>query len=265
MDGARSASHPGGHKDLNGNYSSRSVVAVRPGDGLNKSSMNVTNENRAPLPISMGLNSMLKKTTETGDIGLFAIKPSRVPPLRKHAGTQNEFALQRPQQISQQTNGQHIVDDRKRLPSYTRDAASEIVSLYETASQKASNCARGFDAPDHRSYSITQTSLSSNALSNHGSYASLRSQPELALLPRPQSPFMYPAHLKRLGFRPSSPILPEGGRTDGGPNTELERTPYVSCPIYKALFTNTAAHTFTENFAMCFLSPCAELLFNIYC
>lgn len=227
MDSALSASHSVSHENPHGGHSPYRSPNIRPDDGRYKSFAGVKNENRAPVSLPTALNSMLKTTTETGDIGQFAIKLSRFPP-RKPAGTGGDYTLQRPQQTFQLPNGQQVVDDRRRLPSYARDATSEIISLYETASQKASSSRRVFETLDHRSSSMTQTSYPSSALSNHCSYASLRSQPKLGLLPRPRSPFLYPARLKRLGFRPSPPILTEGGSVDSSQSAELEYTPYVS-------------------------------------
>jgi hypothetical protein len=233
MDHALSASHSAGHENPHGGCSPGRNSKIQSNDGRYKSFTAATGENRAPMSFPTALNSMLKTTTETSDIEQSSIKPSRLPPSRKVISTRSDY---RPQQSFQLPNGQQAFDDRRRLPSYARDATSEIVSLYETASQKASSSPRVFETPDHRSYSMTQTSYSSNALSNHRSYASLRSQPELGLSPRPRSPFLYPARLKRLGFRPSSPILTEGGRVDSSQNAELERTPYVSNPIFVAFF-----------------------------
>lgn len=186
-----------------------------------------SDENRAPPTLPKAFESMLKTTTETGEIGLFSIKPSRVPQStnapRRFGGTFRESPSQRPRNFqSYSTTG---VDDRRRLPSYARDASSEVISMYETASQKSAG--RVFDEPD-RSYSMTQT-YSSYSLSNHRSYASLRSQPDgNSLLQRPRSPFAYPTRLKRPGFRPSSPALTDGGEVDYSRRAEIDRMPYVS-------------------------------------
>ncbi|OWP05840.1 hypothetical protein B2J93_958 [Marssonina coronariae] len=184
-------------------------------------------ENRSPANLPRGFESMLKTTTETGDIGLFSIKPSRVPqPLgtpRRNKGNYNESEQQKPRH-NFQPYGVPAVDDRRRLPSYTRDASSEVISMYETASQKSGS--RVFDEPDYRSYSLTQTSYSSYTLSNHRSYASLRSQADVSNpVQRPRSPFAYPARLKRPGFRPSSPALTDGGLVDYSRRAEIERIP----------------------------------------
>lgn len=234
MDGALSASLSASYENSIGCYSPRPSPHIRPDDPRYKSSAGAQNENRAPTSLPTALNSMLRTTTETGDIRQFAIKPSHLPPTRRPTGIQSDYMSQRLQQTFQLQNGQQAVDNRRQLPSYARDATPEIVSLYETASQKASSSPRVFETSDHRSYSMTQTSYSSNALSNHRSYTSLRSQPEPSLLPRPRSPFLCPARLKRVGFRPSSPVPTEGGRVDGGQIAEPERSPYVSDSIYLA-------------------------------
>ncbi|PBP24693.1 hypothetical protein BUE80_DR004449 [Diplocarpon rosae] len=73
---------------------------------------------------------------------------------------------------------------------------------------------------------MTQTSYSSYTLSNHRSYASLRSQADGSNpVQRPRSPFAYPARLKRPGFRPSSPALTDGGLIDYSRRAEIERIP----------------------------------------
>lgn len=97
--------------------------------------------------------------------------------------------------------------------------------MYETASQKSAS--RLFNDPDYRSYSMTQTSYSAYTLSNHRSYASLRSQQDgSGHLQRPRSPFAYPARLRRPGFRPSSPALTDGGIVDYSRRAEIDRKAY---------------------------------------
>ena len=167
---------------------------------------------------------MLKTTTETGEEGLFAIKPSRVPHSpRKIGGAYRDSPLHKSK--GAQPYVAAVIDDRRRLPSYARDTSSEVISMYETTSQKSAN--RAFNGPDYRSYSMTQT-YSTYCLSNHRSYASLRSQPESTALQRPRSPFAYPSRLKRPGFRPSSPALTDGGAVDYSRRAEIDRLPHVS-------------------------------------
>jgi hypothetical protein len=187
-------------------------------------------ENRSPATLPRAFEGMLKTTTETGNIGMFSIKPSRawqsLSTPRRIGGSYNDNGLQKSRQTFQPF-GVPNVDDRRRLPSYARDATSEVISMYETASQKSAS--RVFDDPDYRSHSMTQTSYSAYTLSNHRSYTSLRSQQDSSGLPqRPRSPFAYPARLKRPGFRPSSPALTDGGLVDYSRRAEIDRTPYVS-------------------------------------
>lgn len=226
----RRASHDPGRTD------SLSTTRPRAGSGRETlrggASPRQKNENPSPTNLPRACESMLKTTTETGDIGMFSIKPSRVhqslgTPRRSVAGYRDSG----PQKARHnfQPYGVPVVDDRKRLPSYARDAASEVISMYETASQKSGS--RMFDEPDYRSYSMTQASYSSYTLSNHRSYASLRSQVDTGIpVQRPRSPFAYPTRLKRPGFRPSSPALTDGGLIDYSRRAEIERLPPVSRP-----------------------------------
>jgi len=175
--------------------------------------------------IPKAFESMLKTTTETGDIGLFSIKPSRVhhslSTPRRIGGNHNGNSVQKSRH-NFQPYGVPTVDDRRRLPSYARDVTSEVVSMYETASQKSAS--RASEDPDYRSYSMTQASHSAYTLSAHRSYVSLiNQQHDRGPIQRPRSPFAYPARLRRTGFRPSSPALTDGGVIDYSRRTEIER------------------------------------------
>lgn len=190
---------------------------------------------RGPTHENLGLpgtpsvfESMLRTTTETGDIGVFSIKPPRVsqppPGPRKIIKSYRELGQHQPRQPLPM--GAPNRSDRFRLPSYTGDASSEIVSVSETDSQKSSN--QGFNHPYYRSYSMNQA-FTPSPLPNRYSYASLRSQtggdgPSQ----RPRSPLAYPTRLKRPGFRPSSPALTDGGGIGYRRRADLERPPYVS-------------------------------------
>lgn len=201
-----------------------------------------TNENGSHIRPVDALGGMLRTTTETGDIGQFAIRPSRVPqPFGAPRSSGNTFTSNTPQFQWAPHGGGPVDDDRRCLPSYARDATSEIVSLYETPSQKAQS--RIFDDPEHRSFSMTQTSTSfSPYIPNHKSYTSLRSQNQKdanSLLQRSHSPFAYPTRLRRPGFRPSSPALSDGGRLDYRRRMEIERVPYVSLTCFPSSYTGS--------------------------
>lgn len=113
-------------RDISG-FNHGEVYGVRP-------RMLTENERLVPLPST--LNSMLKKTTETGDIGMFSIRPSRYP--AKSASARNA-AQQRLnslphfdprhmqiQSFNRQQYGSSGYDDRRFLPSYSRDTSSDI-------------------------------------------------------------------------------------------------------------------------------------------
>jgi hypothetical protein len=221
-----SASHGGGH-------STPARHGVERAGSRNGAHARRPEEGRSPSNLPKAFESMLKTTTETGDIGMFSIKPSRVPPpvnSPRRMGPYNENGPLKQQHHQQQHQpfqpyGVPAVDDRRRLPSYARDTTSELISMYESPSRKSS---RVFDDnTDYRSYSMTHTTAYS--LTNHRSYTSLRSQADGgALLQRPRSPFAYPTRLRRPGFRPSSPALTDGGAVDYRRRAEIDRQPYVS-------------------------------------
>lgn len=187
-------------------------------------------ENRSPATVMpKSFQGMLRNTTETGDIGMFSIKPSRIPQALNSPRSNSMSCVENMQKHRHnfQPYGVPIVDDRRRLPSYNRDITSEVIALYESPNQRPEN--RPEDS-DYRSYSMTQAS--SYTLSNHRSFASLRSQQEgNALLQRPRSPFAYPTRLRRPGVRPSSPALTDGGLVDYSRRAEIERLPYVIHPV----------------------------------
>jgi hypothetical protein len=217
-------------RDVSDSFPTRPRAGAERDSRYNGPDLRGSDENRLPATLPRAFEGMLKTATETGDIGIFSIKPSRVPqPLstpRRIGASYNDNGLQKSRQTFQPF-GVPNVDDRRRLPSYARDATPDVISMYETASQKSAS--RVFDDADYRSYSITQASYSAYTLSNHRSYASLRSQQDSnGLLQRPRSPFAYPARLKRPGFHPSSPALTDGGLIDYSRRAEIDRTPYVS-------------------------------------
>ncbi|ESZ99564.1 hypothetical protein SBOR_0037 [Sclerotinia borealis F-4128] len=229
---------------INSSIGSSAIHPMRPRPSVgissprNGSSLGSFQDNSTSPSLPKGFESMLKNTTETGDIGLFSIKPSRLPhtsnalPRRGNGGYSNrgyrDNDLQRPQPTFQ-PYGVPTVDDRRRLPSYTRNDSSGVRSMYDSGSVNSVNSSnRGFEDPDYRSYSMTQTaSQSAYTLSNQRSYASLRSQQDgAALVQRPRSPFAYPTRLRRPGFRPSSPALTDGGGVDYSRRAEIDRIPY---------------------------------------
>lgn len=184
------------------------------------------NDNAALLRSPGPLESMLKTTTETGDIGLFTIKPS-VPPATFHLGQRSRPTLDDAHVLhasrSRTLRNEPIRDDRRRLPSHRRDTISEIVSLYGSDTQLSSPSLSKDDAWDCRFL----TSNSSRQIPLHKSSSTLSKHPSLASLQRPRSPYPYPTRLKRSDIHPASPALMDNGSVDYLRRVDLDRVSHV--------------------------------------
>lgn len=185
---------------------------------------------RSPGP----LESMLKTTTETGDIGVFSIRssPAPVPAISRHGprprpSLDGSVSTLSGHQGHQSHHPKHH-DDRRRLPSY-RDTTSEIISMYASDSLP-SYYYRSFSPPfdEHGRRSYSMTTCSSRHLPSHKSSGTFQSQCSTNTLQRPRSPFPYPTRLKRPGVRPSSPALTENGSVDYSRMIGIDRVSYVS-------------------------------------
>lgn len=182
------------------------------------------------LPPSPGpLTSMLKTTTETGDISVFSIQPSVTPAAyHQHPRARPDMleGTTPPKYTPRKGENFYYADDHRHFRSY-RDTTSEIISLYGYDNQ-AFYMTPGspmFDDISHRSYSITTNS--SRQLPSQKSSGTLQSQSSRSGLQRPRSPFPYPTRLKRPGVRPASPALAENGCIDYSRMIELDRVSQV--------------------------------------
>lgn len=221
MEHHRLPRHSASHGTLRSSYSSHG----RPGHGptsmrpLHKPLRSV-NENSVLLPSPGALESMLKTTTETGDIGIFSIKP--IPPSPRPS-----------------IEELHCRNNNDKPAPY-RDTASEIISMYGSESHKSGTSTTTPASSEDiglRSYSMT--TCGSRHLSHHRSTATLQSQASSGPLQRPRSPFPYPTRLKRPGVRPASPALTENGRVDYSRMVEIDRVSYVSFQHSMGTHTHT--------------------------
>lgn len=179
---------------------------------------------------------MLKTTTETGDIGIFSIKP--VPPSPQRRDTLSEVGHPNPSPRPS-IEDLHRRNNSKK-PSSCRDTASEIISMYGSESHKSTTSTLTPTSSEdigQRSYSMT--TCGSRHLSHHRSTATLQSQTSGGPLQRPRSPFPYPTRLKRPGVRPASPALTEGGWVDYSRMVEIDRASYVSGLSYIVVYLLT--------------------------
>ncbi|KAI0843122.1 hypothetical protein F5Y06DRAFT_292109 [Hypoxylon sp. FL0890] len=223
MEHHRLPRHSSSHGTLRSSYShGRSAQGPSPVRPLHKPLRSV-NENSVLLPSPGALESMLKTTTETGDIGIFSIRP--VPPSPKRKDTLSEIGQQYLSPRPSIDELQHR--DNAKKPSSYRDTTSEIISMYGSESHKSATSTltpTSSEEIGQRSYSMT--TCGSRHLSHHRSTTTLQSQMSGGPLQRPRSPFPYPTRLKRPGVRPASPALTESGRVDYSRMVEIDRTSY---------------------------------------
>lgn len=188
------------------------------------------NENSALLPSPGALESMLKTTTETGDIGIFTIKPVKTSASITATSTPHGVPGSRGQYhlpMRRSVDDFRRQDDRHRLPSY-RDTTSEILSMYGSNSQSSANSVFSHSVDDQNQRSYSMTTVGSRHLSHNKSSNTLQSHYSGGTLQRPRSPFPYPTRLKRPGARPASPAITELGVVDYSRMVEIDRISLVS-------------------------------------
>ena len=220
----RSASHGALHNsyDAHGRMDADNSLSLPPFRPLKS-----LRENTAFLQSPGPLESMLKTTTETGDIGIFSIRPMKSSSTLPHEprprpSLKDMRSVSRCSRASTRTTGQ---DDRRHLPSY-RDSTSEILSMYGGSNRSVSSSLYpGFDANGQRSYSMV-SSVSRYLPVSQAEHPS-RGYPHPNGLQRPRSPFPYPTRLKRPGVRPASPALTENGSVDYSRMVEIDRISLV--------------------------------------
>lgn len=229
----RSASHSSLHQTYkaHGRHTTGPTTARPPS---RRRPLRSVNENATLLRSPGPLESMLKTTTETGDIGIFSIKAgssSSTYPRQPHPSRPlpSDVSLL-PSQHAKFHSNKHTHEEQLPLRSY-RDTTSEIISLYGSDNQQYW-LRSASPAPDdgHRSYSLT--TCSSRQIHSQKSSGTLQSRSSSSGgggggLQRPRSPFPYPTRLKRLGVRPASPALAENGGIDYSLMVELDRVSQV--------------------------------------
>lgn len=181
---------------------------------------------------------MLRKTTETGNIGIFSINVTRTHDqlygrpngLRARASLGDLRQPSRP--WSRSSDRPAARDDRKQLPSY-RDSTSEIISMYGSENHSSKSLSSSLTTPcdeyGPRSYSMTSCGPRGYFMQrpNGGQYL----QDYQGRIQRPRSPYPYPTRLPRHGVRPTSPALTESGNVDYSRMVEIDRISYVSCAM----------------------------------
>ena len=172
-------------------------------------------ENRKFRPAPSAIDGMMKTTTETGDLGQLASKPTSrtVSSLRNASAIYDRGESSRSQQRPRNLGRRQPIGSNP--PAY-HPMQYDPNAAYSNGESGRSECGGGgyYDRPDqstyeeHQAWSMTQRSYVSHSLTNrhppsNGMY-DRRVQPPGS---RPRSPFAYPTRLKRPGYRPSSPAL----------------------------------------------------------
>lgn len=186
---------------------------------------------------SSPINSMLRNTTETGDVGQFSMRPSRIPLVpRPSAGILGRSQASPSQKCLPGTyyGGAKLYHGRQTPSSFRQGPPSSNGSGTPKRSQehfrRPHQPYRSPSVEDYHSYSMTQSSYVNHSLTHRNPYANGHQQgredlPPGFQNPRPRSPFTYPTRLKRPGYRPSSPALSDFNRSAVPQNQGVYRDP----------------------------------------
>ncbi|KAK5050086.1 hypothetical protein LTR84_004206 [Exophiala bonariae] len=166
---------------------------------------------------SSAVQGMLRNTTETGDTGLFAVRPPRIPrsgsrlqSTRQRSGSfDTSFASQLRHQKSPRTKRSHRHYGPRQAASLS--AFSGCDTPYSNAASFHQGMRSRRAAPRYRSQALaglTSPGGRLHHLQTHRSLVTLRSHRDFHSL-HSGSPMVYSAHASRPGHRGSSPALSE--------------------------------------------------------
>ena len=197
-------------------------------------------ENLDILKNPSSIQSMLRNTTETGNVGQFSIKPSRVPPSLPRPSKARATPIKQREPGAYYNKPEDSNTRQTLLPS-RQDATASNCSAFQNQLPRSHRApARSPSIEDYRSYSTTKSSYASHSLTTHhphtnGVHGGSGGPQNL----RPRSPFAYPTRLKRPGYRPSSPALSEFNKQNRS-QTSLHRRPSFRTNSPSSLHTNGA-------------------------
>ncbi len=178
--------------------------------------------NPSSLPPTSAIQSMLKNTTELGDAGQFAVKPTNIPRYKSTA-TARPRIHQRQQ--ARGPNADHAVDNHISRKRHHQNPYEQRDPLLHQNRSRRTNGGSSL-LSDQPSDSLTQSSINSRRVSVHPSLLNIR--PHAGANSRPRSPYAYPSRLKRLGHRPYSPAYSELNVSDTAINSSIQPD-YSTC------------------------------------
>ncbi|KAI4145178.1 MAG: hypothetical protein L6R39_003918, partial [Caloplaca ligustica] len=186
--------------------------------GKHQPPTSVLNSNSSSLPTTSAIQSMLKNTTELGDIGHFIANPTNI---RRQKSTVTAPPRARQQQQFRRSYLDYAVSTHSsRRPHYPNPHYRRDQPLHHNPSLKT-NGGRSLtaDSQDQPSDSVTQSSITSRRVSVHPSLPNIR--PFAGAGPKPRALYAYPSRLKRSGHRPSSPAYSEINISDSALHTSI--------------------------------------------
>ncbi|KAL8690005.1 MAG: hypothetical protein Q9218_004455 [Villophora microphyllina] len=189
--------------------------------GKGKPSKTIPESHVFSLPTASAVQSMLKTSTEMGDIGPFAVKPAKNP--RQRANTVNQPRPHRQDQF----RGPHV-DRPVRSSSNQHRYYHAHRDQYERSLHRNRSLRPYGGHPmvpnghNDSSGSFTQSSVTSRRVSIQPSLPNL--QPYDRAGPKPRSPFGYPSRLRRPRHRPFSPPFSDVNRSDSALHGSIHRT-----------------------------------------
>ncbi|KAF2815055.1 uncharacterized protein BDZ99DRAFT_566957 [Mytilinidion resinicola] len=193
------------------------------------------------LSAAPGVMSMLRTSTELGDIGTLTFDSSHLPSMPRQQ--RRSGATSRMSTGSSHSRGSKRTPSHNAWPSGSSNPRGSLTTdtnipqfLPDTLSPTLMNIPGVSPLVPHsrlsrdgRSFSLTHASKPSYALSSHRSYTSLRNH-DSAL--RPRSPYRYPTRLRQPAYRPGSPALSDvtgihPRRVHGHPYAPRKRNPSI--------------------------------------
>ncbi len=229
--------------ELPSNHSARNGVGQPQDDAQDDTSRTGTpngDENLDMLKNPSSIQGMLRNTTETGNVGQFSIRPSRVTPSLPRPSKARMIPGKQRQPGAYYSRNEHGNIRHSQIDTHTETTISNSSGVHTQIPRPPRGPARSPSIEDYRSYSTTKSSYTSPGFSTHhplinGGHVGPGGTPNI----RPRSPFAYPTRLKRPGYRPSSPALSELNKQDRS-QTSLHRRPSFRTNSPSSLHTNRA-------------------------
>ncbi|MCJ1309015.1 hypothetical protein MMC25_002670 [Agyrium rufum] len=158
------------------------------------------------------ISSMLRNTTETGEIGLFSIKPPRVPVMHPRPQSRSSSA-------SQAQYNSHRRQPQNGSRSHDRRANTSRLNSLQSHPGTTSSLGSVYQGENNvglpgRPRHVTVDGSRTPSFSHSTNFTDSLPPSLSDTSGQQRSPYAYPTRLKRPGYRPSSPALSDFGVSD---------------------------------------------------